>query len=143
MTNVESLTTKLDQIELSLVATKTINDGLMNCVISLNRSFHALEQYRKRECLETIRISSSVDNQDLQSTICNILEEINVACGPGDIEDCHRIKGDCKSLEVLGKKEELKNIDNRIDNLNARARLYINESCFTYYIGLWGNGKGL
>ena len=36
----------------------------------------------------------SIDDKNLQSTACNILNEIDVPCGPEDLEDCHRIKGD-------------------------------------------------
>ena len=51
--------------------------------------------------------------------MCNILNEIDVPCGPEDLEDCHRIKGDRtilkfssrrKSSEVLRKKKNKKTL---------------------------------
>ena len=67
-------------------------------------------------------------------TVCNILNEIDVPCGPEDLEDCHRIKGDRtivkfssrrKSSEVLRKKKKLKNIDGSKFDFNAEVKLYI------------------
>ena len=77
---------------------------------------------------------------------------IDVPCGPEDLEDCHRIKGDGtivkfssrrKSSVVLRKNKKLKNIDGSKFNFNAGVKLYINESLCPYYRGLWGKYKKL
>ena len=87
-----------------------------------------------RECLESVGIPISIDDKNLQSTVCNILNEIDVPCGLEDLEDCHRIKGDCiivrfssrrKWSEVLLKKKKLKNIDGSKFDFNVGAKLYI------------------
>ena len=100
--------------------TKTVNDNLLNCIATLARSLHAQEQYSRRECLEIVDIPVSIDDKNLQATVCNILNKIDHPCGPEDLEDCHRIKGDRtivkfssrrKSSEVLRKKKKFKNID--------------------------------
>ena len=92
---VDNLTSKLDLVESSLVImTKTINDNLLNCITMLERSLHTQEQYSRRECLEIVGIPVSINNKNLQATVCNILNEIDVLCGSENLEDCHRIKGD-------------------------------------------------
>ena len=110
---VDSLPSKLDLVE-SLVVTKTVNDNLLNCITTLKRSLHAQEQCSRRKCLEIVGIPISIDDKNLELTVCNILKEIDVPCGPEDLEDCHRIKGDHtivkfssrrKSFEVLHKKK--------------------------------------
>ena len=77
---------------------------------------------------------------------------IDVPCGPENLEDCHRIKGDrtivkfsCrrKSSVVLRENKKLKNIDGSKFDFNAGVKLYINESLCPYYRGLWGKYKKL
>ena len=149
---VANLSSKLDLVELSLVVTKTVNDNLLNRIATLERSLHAQEQYSRRECLEIVGIPVSIDGKNLQATVCNILNEIDVPCGSEDLEECHRIKGDRtivkfsskqKSSEVLGKKKKLKNVDGSKFDFNVGVKLYINESLFPYYRGLWGKCKKL
>ena len=100
--------------------------------------FHQFElcQYSRRECLEVVGIPSSVDDKNLQCTVCSILGDIDVVCDSNDIEDCHRIKGDRtknkfssrrKSSEVLNKKKKLRNLDIGKYGLNDGSRIYIND----------------
>ena len=88
----------------------------------------------------------------ISSQLYNILNEIDVSCGPEDLEDCHRIKGDRtivkfsgrrKSSEVLREKKKLKNIDGSKFDFNAGVKLYISESLCPYYRGLWGKCEKL
>ena len=41
---IDNLSSKLDLVESSLVATKTVNDKLLNCVTTLERHLHVQEQ---------------------------------------------------------------------------------------------------
>ena len=89
---VDNLSGKIGLVESSLVV--TVNDNLLNWITILTRSLHAQEQYSRRECLEIVGIPVSINDKNLQATVCNILNEIDVPCGSEDLEDCHRIKGD-------------------------------------------------
>ena len=60
---VDILSSTLDQFELSLIATRTVNDNLLNRIISLERSIHTQKLYSRRECLETVGIPTSVDDE--------------------------------------------------------------------------------
>ena len=148
----ENVPSKLDLVDSSLVVTKIVNNNLLNRIATLERSLHVQEQYSKRECLKIVGISISIDDKNLQSTVCNILNEIDVPFGPKGLEDYHRIKGDRtnvkfssrrKSSEVLRKNKKLKNIDGSKFDFNAGVKLYINESLCPYYRGLWGKCKKL
>ena len=128
---VDNLSSKLDLVESSLVVTKAVKDNLLNRITTLERSVHAQEHYSRRECLEFVDISVSIDDKNLQATVCNILNEIDVPCGSEELEDCHRIKGDRnivtfssrrKSSEVLRKKKKLKNIDGSKFYFNAGVK---------------------
>ena len=66
---VANLSSKLDLVELSLVVTKTVNDNLLNRIATLERSLHAQEQYSRREGLEVVGISVSIDDKNLQATV--------------------------------------------------------------------------
>ena len=104
---VDNLSSKLDLVESSLVVTKTVNDNLLNRITTLKRSLHAQEQYSRRECLEIVDIPVSVDDKNLQATVCNILNEIDVPCGSEDLEDCHRIKGDCTIASLAAEESKV------------------------------------
>ena len=116
---VGSLSIRMAQVESSLVVTKTVNNELLKRVTSLERVLYSQEQYSRRECLEVVGIPSSVNDKNLQSTVCSILGDINLVCDSNDIEDCNRIKGDRtiikfssrrKSSKVLSEKKKLKNL---------------------------------
>ena len=77
---VDNLSSKLAQVESSLMVTKTVNDELLKRLTSLERGLHSQEQYSRRECLEVVGIPSPVDEKNLQSTVCNILVDIGVVC---------------------------------------------------------------
>lgn len=53
---------KLAQVESSLVATKTVNDNLLDRITSLERSLHA-QEHHSRECLEIVSIPTFVDDK--------------------------------------------------------------------------------
>ena len=148
----DNLSSKLAQVESSLLVTKTVNNELLKRVTSLERGLHSQKRCSRRECLEVVGIPSSINDKNLQSTVCSILGDIDLVCDSNDIEHCHRIKGDktiikfsCrrKSSEVLNKKKKLKNLDIGKYGLNDGSRIYINECHCPYYRGLWDKCKGL
>ena len=133
------------------MVTKTVNNELLKHVTSLGRGLHSQEQYRRRECLEVISIPSSIDDKNLQSTVCSILGDIDVVCQSNYIEHFHRIKGDRtiikfssrrKPSEVLNKKEKLKNLDIGKYGLNDRSRMKASApTSVDYRVNVKGFGK--
>ena len=88
----DNLSSKLAQVESSLLVTKTVNNELLKRVTSLERGLHSQKRYSRRECLEVVGIPSSINDKNLQSTVCSILGDIDLVCDSNDIEHCHRIK---------------------------------------------------
>ena len=133
------------------MVTKTVNNELLKHVTSLGRRLHSQEQYRRRECLEVVSIPSSIDDKNLQSTVCSILGDIDVVCQSNYIEHFHRIKGDRTTIkfssrrkpsEVLNKKEKLKNLDIRKYGLNDRSRMKASApTSVDYGVNVKGFGK--
>ena len=79
--------------------------------ISHERDLHSQKQYKRRECVEVVGISS-VSDKNLQCTVSSILDDLDVICNSNDIKDCHLVKGDRfssqrKSSKVLNKKKKL------------------------------------
>ena len=72
---IENLSSKLDQLESSLVVAKTANDNLLNRITTLERRLNTQEQYSRRECLEVRGIPIFSNDKILQSTVCNILKK--------------------------------------------------------------------
>ena len=149
---VVNLSCKVAQVKSSLVVSKTVNNELLKRVTSLERGLNSQEQCTRRECLLVVGIPSSIDDENLKSTVCSILGDIDVVCDSNDIEDGHRIKGDRtiikfasrkKSSEVLNNKKKLKNLDIGKYGLNDGSRIYIDKSLCSYFRGLCGKCKGL
>ena len=105
---VDNLSNKLYQVESSLVVTKTVNDDLLNHITILKKRLHAQEQYSRRECLEIVGIPTSINEKNIQLTVCNILNKIDVP--PEDREDCHRIEGDHTIFKFSRRKKSSKNL---------------------------------
>ena len=102
---VDNLSSKLDLVESSLIVTKTVNHNLLNRITTFKRSLHTQEQYSRRECLEIAGIPISINDKNLQLTVCNILNKIDVPCGPEDLEDCHRIKGNLTIVKFSSRRK--------------------------------------
>ena len=108
------------KLEASLVVSKNVSTKLQERVISLERSLHTSEQYSRRECLELVGIPSTIEDNNLENSVCKILNKIEVECTGEDIEACHRIRNNrtivkfCKrkkANEILRKKSKLKSLN--------------------------------
>ena len=104
----------------------------------LERSLCAQEQYIRRECLEIVGIPVSIDDKNLQATVCNILNEIDVPCGSEDLEDCHRIKGDRTMSSLAAEENHLRFC---VKRKNLKILMVLNLQ--RIYRVLWGKCKKL
>ena len=150
--NVGELNKRLDIVESSLSVSRNVNDHLSSKVSNLEREFHKLEQYSRRECLEFVGIPVAVKQESLMETVIRILDKVDIACGENDIEACHRVRGNRTivkfssrrmSSSILNVKKRLYN--KKFDDLNFpdKTSIYINESLCPYYRGLWNKCKNL
>ena len=105
-------------------------------------------QSSRRECVEVVGLPSSIEDKDLEPTVCRVLQHIGVGITGEGIEACHRLnkqsdrtivkfsrRKDCE--HVMQKKSELRKLKPSKLDLPNGAKLYINESLCPYYRGLW------
>ena len=94
-------------------------------------------------------IPPSLKDNNLESKVVNILDEIDASTGPGLVEDCHRLlsKGNPgvvlksnrskNARKFLYSKKKLKGFNPESVNLPPGTKTYINEVLCLYYKKLW------
>ena len=104
--------------------------------------------------MDVVDISSSVEHDQIEPTLCRIPHHIGANVSRNKIEACHRLVAKTTralsnfpvekivSTRCLSKKgsEDLHGTD--LD-LPAGTELYVNDSLFPYYRGLWNETKKL
>ena len=156
--NFDKLQTKLARLEADLNISKNVKSKLSDRLINVEQKNFVNEQYSRRKCLEISGIPPSVKDNELETKVLSILEEIDVPGDPGLVEDCQLLsskgKGNPKKVilklnrcedirKVLLNKKNLKNLDPETVNLPSGTKIYVNESLCTYYEKLWSKCKKL
>ena len=150
---VDALASKFDALSSELLISKNVNSLLVNRIKDLEVRCGKSEQYSRRECLEIVGIPASVTQQNLESKVLNIFDAIGAPVDDRDVEACHRIGKNNRTIIKLSKrknahtilrnKKKLKDIDSKNLGLDAGSRIYINESLCGMYRGLWVKCKML
>ena len=145
MKNLEDRFTKLES---ELQVTKSVNSKLVDQITYLQRKCAENEQYSRRECIELVGIPKSVKDEDLEKTVCDLLDITNASVKPESLQACHRLKKkdrvivkfkDRKQcLHVLMNKKLFKEADLSNFNFPDKTKIFVNESLCGYYRGLWG-----
>ena len=145
--SVEKLNERNIQLESTLLVTKNVNDQLVKRIESLERQVNANSQYSRCDCLEISGIPDSVENDSLESKVCEIFLSINVNVVPHDIQACHRLKNNRTivkfvnrkgCISVLKNRKLLQDVDMKSLNLSENEKLYVNESlCPNYRYLFW------
>ena len=111
-------------------------------------------KYSRRECVEVVGLPSSIEDKDLEPTVCRMLQHIGAGITGEGIEACHRLKKHSDSTivkfsrrknceHVIRKKSELRKLKPSELYLPNGTKLYINERLCPYYRGLWNQRKKL
>ena len=97
--------------------------------------------------------SSSIRDQDLEEKVGNIFGEIGVNVNECDIQACHRLRKkdgtivkfvnrkDC--MNILRVKKDLKHLDPSKLSFSEGTKIFINESLYPCYRGIWNKCKKL
>ena len=141
------------KLESDMSVSKTVRSLLTEQMNNVERQCWANAKCSRRECLEAVGIPSSVNVKDLKGKVCTAFNRIGVAVKPDDIEACHRLYNDKKTIvkfskrkvcqQVLREKKELKNIDPSGFDFPEGTAVFINESLCSYYKMLWNKCKKL
>ena len=143
----DQIDSKLSELQSDLAVLKNVNRLLVERISKLERRCSQMEQYSRRECLEFTGISESVQQNDLEDKVRTILTKIDVNVSSENIEACHRIGKNGKTLvkfsrrkdigQIFHKKSLLKEIDPLTLNFPASTKIYINESLCPSNRHLW------
>ena len=117
---------------------------------------YANEQYSRREWLKFLGIPASFADNDLESKVLEILEEIYVPTNPTLVKDRHRLPSKDSPKKVIIKltrrkdirgillsKNKLKNLKPESVYLPKETIVFINESLCLYHKKLWSKYKRL
>ena len=139
---IKRLNENFQNLESDVFVVKNVNNILSKQMSSIERQCWKNAQYSRREYVEVVRLPSSIEDKDLEPTVCRVLQHIGVGITGEGIEACHRLsKQDCE--HVMRKKNELRKLKPSELDLPNGTKLYINESLCPYYRGLWNQCKKL
>ena len=128
-----------EQVRSDLSITKLVNNKLNEKVVSLEGQKLCNCQYSRRECLELSGIPETIENKDLEETVLDIFENLDVMVDPSNIEDCHWIKsskGPKKVIVKLSRRKDAKKIIRlsskglkgmNLPSLGINSSVYIND----------------
>ena len=74
------------KLESKIVVVKKVNDALVKQLSSVERQCWKNAQYSRQECVDVVRIPSSVEHDELELTISKILHHIGVNISEDKIE---------------------------------------------------------
>ena len=130
-----------------------VNANLVQRVVRLEKASHNSQQYSRRDTVEICGIPSSVSDGDLEETVIQILDKVDVTATPNDIQACHRLHDKTRTIikfvnrkhayQTLTKKKTLTDLDKRKLDLNPNHKLYINDSLCPYFRMLHAKCKSL
>ena len=149
---VRKLNESFKQLKSDLAMNKNVNSQLRNLFVNMERQCWTNTQYSRRECVGIVGIPTSVPDNELEETFCNIVNKVGVKINDRDIESFHRVgsqghmilkfscRKDCQQLMKVKKyfsKLNLTDID--LEN----TKIFINQSLSPYYKLLWYKSKRL
>ena len=154
------LTSRVERCEdLEFVVNK-----LSSRVAILEKSHWQSVQYNRRNNIEIAGIPNSINENQLENKVCEVLKSIDVNVEPADIEACHRLplsRNEKKDNDeapqrtivklvnrkvcekALKNRKSLKDVDKEMLGFDSSTKLYVNDSLCPYYKGLFGKCRKL
>ena len=103
--------------------------------------------------MEFVGFPVTITDDELEQTVINVLDRIDIKLNDRDIQSCHRLRAKDRtivkfsnrkdSLLILRSKNKLKNLTFEDLGIPENTNLYINESLCPYYRGIWNRCKWL
>ena len=76
LNEIRKLNDTFSKLEADVKIAKNINNLLSQLVVGLERQCWANAQYSRRECLEIVGVSHSVDDNSLEERLCKFLKKL-------------------------------------------------------------------
>ena len=150
----KNLNENVKRLEPDVAVAKNVNIILCKQTVSVKRKCWKNAQYSRRECVEVVGLPLSIADDQLEDTVCRVLQHIGANITNEKIESCHRLnknadrtivkflrRKDCN--QVMRVKNDLKKLKPADLDLPVGTKLYINESLCPCYRGLWNQCKKL
>ena len=84
------LKNKFTELESDLEIFRNVNNKLVDQITTLEGNFWENEQYSIRECIEIFGISQRIEQIDLERTVLNFFDKIDVTVDQQNVQACHR-----------------------------------------------------
>ena len=94
-----------NKLESDISVSKNVSSLFTEQMDNVERQCWANAQYSRRECLEVVVIPSLNNVKDLEGKVCTIFNRIGVAVKADDIEACHRLYNDKKTIVKFSKRK--------------------------------------
>ena len=118
----------------------------------LERKSWSNEQYSRRECLEISGLPSSTEDSQLEGTVLQIFEKMDVKVYPQNVEAAHWLKSNNSSKKAIMKMYKRKDADKirevkkklkslKFESMGINNSIFINDSQCAYYKKLWAKSK--
>ena len=129
---------------------KNVKNVLSKHVLSADREVWSNVQYSRIERVKISGIPASVDQEELEPTVCKVLQHIGDHITEERIESWDRVnkssdgtilKFSRRKEKVMRLKSELKNLEPIDTSFPEGTKLFINESLCPYYKALWNECK--
>ena len=88
---IKRLNENFQKLESDVSVVKNVNNILSKQMSSIQRQCWKNAQYSRRKFFELVRLHSSIENKDLEPTVCRVLQDIGVGITGEGIEACHRL----------------------------------------------------
>ena len=88
---IKRLNENFQKLESDVSVVKNVNNILSKQMSSIERQCWKNAQYSRREFFELVRLHSSIEDKDLEPTVCRVLQDISVGVTGEGIEACHRL----------------------------------------------------
>ena len=143
------LKNKFTKLESDLEISRNVNNKLVDQVTRLERKCWGNEQYSTRECIEISGIPQSIEQIDLERTVLNVFDKIDVPVDPQNDDNGRSNKVIVKfskgkdMARLMNKKKSLKNSNRDGTGVLPSTSFFLNPSLCSYYKYLWSKCKSL
>ena len=98
---VRKLNESFQQLKFDFAIAKNVNSQLDNRIVNMKRQCWANTQYSRGERVETVGITTSVPDKELEETLCKIIGKVGVKINDRDIESCHGVGRQGRTIVVF------------------------------------------
>ena len=151
---IKRLNKNCQKLESDVSVIKNVTNILPNQMSSIERQCCKKVRYSRHECVWVVGLPSSIEDKELEPTVCRVFQHIGVDITGERIEACHHLKKQSvrtivkfsrrkDSEHVMRRKSELRKLKSSDLDLPNGTKLYINESLCSYYRFLWNKCKKL